>query len=110
MSVESISEGSGFRGVQGTRMEKKEKVGKGVSPDVSKTASKDRIELSKNARMMNVQDEFIREAVRTLTNLPEEDDVRRDVLERVTQRLESGYYDQDEVMDEVIRSMQAALL
>jgi len=109
MSIESISEGTGLKNVSNSRVDKNNAVSGEKTRAKKSGATKDRVELSKKGRMMKARDDFIREAINMLDDLPEED-VREGVIERVRQRLEDGYYDQDNVMAEVIRSMQEALL
>jgi hypothetical protein len=103
MTIESIVEGSGLNALNAAKTDKKTR-SESASPGDGKQAVRDRVQFSDNARILSERDEFIRQAAGMLSQTAPEED-RGDLIARVMERLENGYYDEDKVIAEVARMM-----
>lgn len=99
MSVEHISQGAGTHPLHQSYLDAKKKIDSQHKPGGEvKKAPSDKIQISDDARQLIERDSLVKELQKTLETLP---DVRPEKVQQSTERLESGYYEQQQVYENI---------
>ncbi len=99
MSVEHISHGSGTHPLHQGYLDAKKKVdSQHKSSGEAKKAPSDKIQISDDARLLIQRDTLVQQMQKAMETLP---DVRPDKVQQSTERVESGFYDQQQVYKKI---------
>ena len=98
--------GGGIKEIQGKQVESKPRVpstkAEKGKPEVSKT---DRVDISPEAKELQTVESLIAAARKAFEELP---DVREEVIQEVTERLEGGAYDGSDVIERLAEALLGA--
>lgn len=107
MSIENIAEGFGPQSIHQGYLDAKKRVDK--SDSVQKKSKPDQVDISSDAKKMMMRDALINRVKAALETVP---DIRQDRVQQAGQRLNYGYYADENVQKKVAGSLfeeQAAL-
>ena len=107
MTIQDILQaGGGIKDIQGKQVESKSRVtstkAKKGKPEVSKT---DRVDISPEAKELQTLESLIAAAKKAFEELP---DVREEVIQKVTEKLEGGAYDESDVVERLAEALLGA--